>query len=309
MGLIARLLVLTLLVAGWAGTAAADADRVEAAWRDWARQTGVGATSIAIVRDRQVVRALGIGMEANAPAPLASLSKTIIGSCVMELERRGTLSRSQTMAQLLGPSRIYMTDGAARIAVAELLTHSSGLATDSTQGRPSPWRAAGGDRTLAVTRSAMARTPGPKRFFYNNENYAVLGTVIAAVTGQSAAQICPRLLGIDARVSAEFGGGVPWGGFEMSAPAFAAFAARLQPQSSWPTSAVRSDVLYGPGVLYFTDRRAMWHFGSWCFIFGRSAGAYFFQKRDGWGATVTFNRCLSREQTHALDIALADAVR
>jgi len=310
MGLTARVLTLCLALACWAGLAAADADRLEAAWRGWVAQTGIGKSSIAIVRNGAVVRSLGIGMEPGERAPLASLSKSITGACIMALEAEGRVWRGQTMGELLGRTPLEMTPGAAGITVAELLTHSSGLMQDSTQGRPTPWGVRGGDRTVQVTQTALRREPGPKRFFYNNENYAVLGAVIAVVTRRDVHDVCPELLGIDARVNMAFGGGVPWGGFEMSAPDFARFAAGLTPRRDWPTTPMGGGVRYGPGVMLSeAGRGAIWHFGSWCFVLGRSTGAYFFQIRDGWGATVTYNRCLTDDQTRALDAVLAGAVR
>jgi CubicO group peptidase (beta-lactamase class C family) len=301
---------LSLVLALWAGLAQADADRLEAAWRGWVAQTGIAESSLAIVRDGEVVRSLGIGMAARDRAPLASLSKSITGACIMELEARGLLTTGQTVGEILGRTWLDMTPGAAEITVAELLTHSSGLMQDSTQGRPRPWSARGGDRTVQVTQTALLRDPGAKRFFYNNENYAVLGAVIAVVTRRDVHDVCPELLGIDARVNASFGGGVAWGGFEMSAPDFARFAARLTPRRDWPTTPMGGGVRYGPGVMLSeAGRGAVWHFGSWCFVLGRSTGAYFFQIRDGWGATVTYNRCLTDDQTRALDAVLAAAVR
>ncbi|SLN58073.1 serine hydrolase domain-containing protein [Roseisalinus antarcticus] len=309
------LIRLVVILALWAGSAAADARALEAAWRGWVAQAGVTGSTIAITRDGQLVRSLGIGEDPEARAPLASLSKSITGACILALERQGLLSTSQTVGQLFSGTGMAMTQGASRITVAELLTHSSGLMRDSTQGRPSPWRARGGDRTLEVAQTAMSRNPGPKQFVYNNENYAVLGAVIQVVAGENPALVCPRLvlapLGLDAAVSREFGGGVSWGGNEMSAPDFARFAASLAPRRDWPRLPMGGGVSYGPGVMLKEGggRTTLWHFGSWCFLFGQSAGAYFFQLADSWGVTVTYNRCLSQSQTQALDVALASAIR
>ncbi|KAA9007101.1 serine hydrolase domain-containing protein [Histidinibacterium aquaticum] len=306
MGLIRLLLVFCL----WAGSALADADTIEAAWRGWAQAAGVRTSSIAITRDGELVRARGLNRDARARAPLASLSKSITGACVMRLVDRGNLSLGSTTGQLLGGTGLQMSRGGARITVSELLTHSSGLDRDSTQGHASPWRARGGDRTLNVSQTALARPVGPKSFFYNNENYAVLGAMISAATGRNPAELCPQLLGIDARVSPDFGGGVSWGGYEMSAPDFARFAATLQPRSDWPRVPMVSGVSYGPGVMLKEGGGdTLWHFGSWCFLFGRSAGAYFFQLGDSWGVTVTWDRCLSDRNMQALDLALAQALR
>lgn len=311
MGLIRVVLIAVL----WAGSVHADAAAIEAAWRGWVAQTGTDRSTLAITRNGRVVASHGVGRAPDEPVPLASLSKSITGACILALERQGRVSTSQTVGEILGPAGFPMSPGAARITVAELLTHSSGINRDTTQGRPSPWRARGGDKTLPVTLAALEREPGPKGFAYNNENYAVLGAVVAVVAGESVANLCPRLvlgpLGLSARVSEDFGGGVPWGGFEMSAPDFARFAASLSPRRDWPRAPVGNGISYGPGVMLREDRGSttIWHFGSWCFLFGRSAGAYFFQLSDGWGVTVSYDRCLSTAQTNALDAALAAAVR
>ncbi|EAR50641.1 putative esterase [Oceanicola granulosus HTCC2516] len=311
MVLIRSLLALLLL----AGSAAADVARIEAAWQDWARDARVRNSTIAITRDGDLVGTRAIGRRsADAPAPLASLSKSITGACVLALEEAGRLSLDTTIGQALGGAGLPMTDGAAAVTVRELLTHTSGFTLDSTQGRPAPWRARGGDQTLRVAANALLQTPARKGFFYNNENYAVLGAIIQAVSGESAAGLCPRLvlapLGLRATVSDEFGGGVPWGGYEMTAADFALFAATLRPRRDWPRADMGSGVSYGPGVIFKRGggNAAWWHFGSWCFLFGRSAGAYFFQYPNGWGVTVTYDRCLSNDQTLALDAALTSAV-
>ncbi|QQA42619.1 serine hydrolase domain-containing protein [Pelagovum pacificum] len=299
-----------LLLLAFAGSAAADVGAIQSAWQTWATQNGVRSSSIAISRNGDVLARYGLGRGADDPAPLASLSKSITGACVMRLVDAGRLSTGSTVGQVLG-GRFQMTPGASQITVAELLTHTSGINRDVTQGRPSPWRARGGDRTPEVTASALSRPPGPKGFAYNNENYAVLGSMIETVTGQNSASYCPRTLGINANVSSDFGGGVSWGGYEMSAADFTRFASTLRPQGNWPRAEMGGGIVYGPGVMMKDGRdgTTLWHFGSWCFLLGRSAGAYFFQLPNSWGVTVTYDRCLSSNQTLALDAALTAAIR
>jgi len=53
----------------------------------------------------------------------------------------------------------------------------------------------------------------------------------------------------------------------------------------------------------------LWHFGSWCFVLGRSSGAYFFQLPEGLGVAVTWDGCLGSAHTRALDEALSRAIR
>lgn len=304
-----RVLLAVFLVFG-AGGALAGVNELEAAWRSWAASGNLRVSTFAVVRQGEVIRQEGIGIAADTPRPLASLSKTITGACALSLRDAGRLRLSDTAGALLAPLGYRMTDGAARITVAELLTHSSGLSEDSTQGRAAPQRATGGDRTRAVAAAALARAPGPKGFRYNNENYAVLGAMIEAVTGQPAARFCPARLGIPARISATFGGAGPWGGWEMSAPDFARFAAGLRPRADWPSVPMARGAAYGPGVIVLNGGargQILTHTGSWCVLWGQSGGAYFFQVPGRRGVVVTWNGCLSEARLRALDEALAAA--
>ena len=304
------LLLAFAFVLAASGASAAGAEALEAAWRAWAADGGVRVSTFAVIRRGEVVRQAGIGGPAESPRPLASLSKAITGACVLSLRDAGRLRLTDTAGGVLGPQGYRMTEGAARITVAELLTHSSGLSEDSTQGRAAPLRAQGGDRTQAVAAAALARSPGAKAFVYNNENYAVLGAMIEAVTGQPAGSHCPARLGLPARLSATYGGGAAWGGWEMSAPDFARFAAGLRPSADWPTVPMARGAVYGPGVIVLDGGargQILTHTGSWCVLLGQSGGAYFFQVPGRRGVVVTWSGCQSEARLRALDEALAAA--
>ena len=303
-------LVLAVVLLVCAGGAYAQGNALEAAWRDWAAQNTVRVSTFAVIRRGEVIRQEGIGVAADAPRPLASLSKSITGACILSLRDAGRLRLGDTVGALLSPIGYQMTAGASEITVAQLLTHSSGLRGDSTQGRAAPLRAESGDRTRAVAATALARAPAAAGFHYNNENYAVLGAIIEAVAGQPAVTYCPARLGIPTRVSATYGGGAAWGGWEMSAADFGRFAGRLAPRGDWPTVPMARGARYGPGVIVLDGGRRgqiLTHTGSWCVLLGQSGGAYFFQVPGRRGVVVTWSGCISEARLRALDEALAEA--
>ncbi len=75
--------------------------------------------------------------------------------------------------------------------MAQLITHSSGIAPDSTQGLLGLLRDMHKTLGARVTATALARTPFEKQgYFYNNENYAILGEMVAVAVGQTYQEAC-----------------------------------------------------------------------------------------------------------------------
>lgn len=230
-----RLAALTLALAG---PVAADEAAIVQAWQDWVAEHDIGRSALAVAQDGRIVATHGIGMRAIDPVPLASLSKAITGACVLSLIEEGRVQGETPLKTVFGKRPELLGQGAA-ITIDALLTDSSGLDYDRTQTvlNPALWGA--GDLHDRISALALGRTPGSAIFFYNNENYSVLGSVIMEVTGQSVEDACaPRVLqGLDtAGRHGRTGGGLAWNGWQMTVVDYARFAATLEWSDDWPSA-------------------------------------------------------------------------
>ncbi|THH37330.1 class A beta-lactamase-related serine hydrolase [Aliishimia ponticola] len=271
--------------------------------------------------------ALGVGLRgpggwtfegaADRPGELASLSKAITAICALKLVEEGALDWSDTVAQHLGRGP--------EATVAQLVTHTSGLEQDSTQGDMPAWLAAQSsshrgasvlDRIVA--RGGPAGTAG--RFHYNNENYALLGLVIETASGQGFAEACDARLGLSPgiRVSAQTAAFAPWGGMYGAAPGFLAFVqthfglgSRVASDPfALPHADMGGGVYYGLGMVFrrFNDSFNFWHFGALCFPGALDAGSFVVMFEGKVSALALYDACVSWDDMFALDAALAGAV-
>lgn len=305
-----RALVLALLVC--AGPGAAQSDRVELEWNRWLEQQGSPDGALIFMIGDSVLLAAENGVQVDAPVPLASLSKAITAHCVRSLVEDGALDWRDNLRHF------FFTDSTATLA--EVVTHAGGLWPDETQGPMAAWR---GDPTprwmevsaQALTRAAEEVTRGAYR--YNNENYAVLGAIIEDVTGAPYDRFCAGRvlapLGITtARLSPEYGGFGPWGGWEMSVRDYARFvrgAVIAGPALEGPHADVGDGAFYGLGIQFRTGRGApdRWHFGALCFADG-GLGSF----AVNWGGKYTivaaYDACVGEAAMQALHRSLARAV-
>lgn len=301
------------LLCALATPVAADEAAIEAAWRAWVADVGATRSSIAITRDGQVVARHGIGMDADAPAAVASLSKAITGACVLSLIEDGAFAYETPLDEVLA-GRVDIIGQGGDITVQQLLTHTSGLNYDRTQTLLNPTLWGGRDMHEHFAMLALQRPVGRPDYYYNNENYAVLGTVISEVTGLTVEDACrPRvLMGLEtAAPDGRTGGGLAWGGWSISMADYARFAASLNVTDDWPGVPFGGGVYYGPGV-YLRDTDIgvnLSHFGGYCIIPPLNHGAYFNVLDNGWGVAVSYNICSNPTQSIALNDTLVAAQR
>ncbi|WP_235000605.1 serine hydrolase domain-containing protein [Pseudooctadecabacter jejudonensis] len=295
--------------------AVANEDAIKAAWLDWLGAGGIGQSALAITYQGAVVSVHGSGMSADRPVPIASLSKAVTGACVLSLIDDSILSYDTTLGEAFSDRPDLLPAGQseqAAITVEALLTHTSGLDFDRTQSVINPVLWGGGDIDDRITALALARPLGAPVFFYNNENYAILGRVIAEATGQPVADVC-RARVLDGLTSAgpdpRNGGALAWGGWNMTVVDYARFATRLTPQKDWPSTPLNGGAQYGPGVFVRdTDLGTnIWHFGAFCVLGLNDFGSYFYVLDNGWGVAVWYDVCVSTAQALALDGGLARA--
>jgi D-alanyl-D-alanine carboxypeptidase len=146
-------------------------------------------SSVAVVRNGQVLHASGFGVEnpySGAPATpatrfrLASISKVLTGTVIMQLAAEGAIRLDRPFLAQLG--RADVTDGQmAGVTILDLLSHTSGVGKEQTiffDEGATDWRAAGEQ----VLRDPLKWAPGT-HFQYSNANFVLLGMLIEHVTG------------------------------------------------------------------------------------------------------------------------------
>lgn len=305
-------LALLLCLCGAAAHAQEDrSGRIEAAWRGWLEDHRVGKSALALTQNGGSVISATRGMSANDPAPLASLSKALTASCVERLVSDRALSFDDPVGR-------FLPSAPAGLTVSALLTHSGGLWPDTTQDTMWDWVNDAVNRHRDVTDTVFARPNQPAgQHRYNNENYAVLGSLIEAITGESYEDACrdrvidPLAL-TSARRSPRYGPFLAWGGWEMSAADYARFLDRTHaaPNQNAPSAPLGQGVTYGLGVLQFAAEGTIitWHTGLLCFGSIDGAGAYAVKVDTRATAVVTFEGCPGEAALADLDIALLTAI-
>ncbi|MDP2492806.1 serine hydrolase domain-containing protein [Shimia thalassica] len=295
------------------------AQKVEAAWQNWAQENGVTQGAFTVSFKGETLITSGISGNGQRPFEIASLSKSITATCVALLVDAGKLGYKDTVGELLGARIPNMHPEAQSITVAQLLTHSSGFKPDATQAAMAQWYGTQDMRHWQASRTALARAPRRSgKFRYNNENYAILGAIVEVVTDATYLKTCKSRTGLPtARLSSRVGGNAAWGGWEMPVAEFARFHARhyglqssfAQRPGAYPSVNVGGGIRYALGMSHRTSngQSSFWHFGSYCFPDRMNTGAYAVTWFTGWAVTVAYNRCLEEKDMLSLDAALIKA--
>lgn len=139
----------------------------------------------AVVRDGRAVWCGASGLvdgqvpDADSQYRIGSISKTFVAVLVLRLRDEGRLA----LGDPLGRHLPDLTGDAARVTIGQLLTHTSGLASET----PGPWW----ERTPGDLRPELADVLGPspakhdpgRRYHYSNPGYALLGAVVERLRG------------------------------------------------------------------------------------------------------------------------------
>lgn len=162
--------------------------------RDFAQRSRVPGIAWGIVVDGRLAHAGTAGSRELSPRSpvdtgtvfrIASMTKSFTAAAVLQLRDEGRLSlddpAERYVPELAGLR--YPTSDAPRITIRHLLSHSAGFPEDN------PW----GDRQLAITDEQMSRlmregiafstAPGTA-YEYSNYGFAILGRIVARVSGQ-----------------------------------------------------------------------------------------------------------------------------
>lgn len=306
-----------------AGGEAATIGRIETAWRSWLETGEVSSGTLAISHHGDVIHVVGAGRDGDAPVDLASNSKAITATCLAALVREGALTFDTELGDIAG---LDVPEGPLRdVTLAALISHSAGLAPDTTQDNMAGWLNETTPRHDAATAHAFEHgidSASEGRYVYNNENYAILGAVIDAITDQPHETACAtRVLapaGVTmATLSPRFGAFAAWGGWRMSAAdylrfhaqAFGAESAIGASPATFPRLAIGQGLFYGMGTLYRpnTPKPVFFHTGALCFRGGPNALHYVAAYENGWAVSVAVATCATPERRRALDAALWNA--
>lgn len=286
-------------------------ERVEAAWRDWMGRTGVTKSSLAIGYDGKILHSVRQVRRSDMPYPMASLSKAITGMCLNQLLIDSPYSWESTLADLapefakmnLTPA-VEMSD----LTLTQIATHTSGLPKILKYGTTSI-REKNLSSQPKMTRAALGEPSnfGPRGSrVYSNANYAILGFLIEAMTGEIYADYCGAKImvpagathaGVIGRMAYTAG----YGGWSVSVEEYARFAMYwFDPAQPWmvtPTGfAYDRNANYGMGTNVYPRRVGTYvsHSGRWTHQDRQkpNIGALFFVRADGVTVVVNWDSSL-----------------
>jgi CubicO group peptidase (beta-lactamase class C family) len=279
----------------------AQAKRIITAFKDWAARWSVPNGSISIMHGTTLLGSAGFGTYgAGKIEPVASESKAITAVCIAQLVEAGQFTFQTQLKTLLGSYFRKHPPVDARvktITVAQLLTHSSGIKYDPSQGSDGgaieqlPHDKTNLDKQATITFSQnLGYTPGTV-YWYNNMNYALLGLIIETKTADTYENHCKNSVlapvGVtDAKLNPAWRVLASFGGWKISANDYTKFLEYFLPSmhllsiapAQWPQFDLGGGAYYSLGTLL---RQAgtgynFWHTGSFAWSApATSFGAYF----------------------------------
>ncbi|MBT8456597.1 MAG: beta-lactamase family protein [Rhodobacteraceae bacterium] len=304
---------------------------VERVWREWASRNRLTAAAMAYGEAGEVRHTAAIGDYDRRPQAVMSLSKAITGICLNEVLKESDATWNTTIGDLsqdLTDARATPSPAAYPITLGQLVTHTSGLSPDLTQGKMAGRYHGNVGLHRRITWETL-RGDGIKgnrgSYEYSNTNYAVLATVIEVLSGERYKDACTTRVMAPAGVTTAIVNGrrgsmSGYGGWEMQAADYARFAGHwFGPDSDYaknpmaaPTHAIHQGV-YGLGVeVYHRGRRQrIQHTGRLCSKTNarNRVGATFLVNASGRVFVATWNDCIDFARYRDLLNAVHDAMR
>lgn len=118
----------------------------------------------------------------NTPFSMASVTKSITATAVMQLQERGKLRLDNPVNDYLGPEKVHSPMwNASEATVRRVLSHTSGLTTFARSCSP-------GESSCIeeeIERYGILVWPPGEVFDYSNLGYGILGDVVARASGES----------------------------------------------------------------------------------------------------------------------------
>jgi len=301
--------------------------KVEAVWRAWMEQHAVTQSSLAIGRKGAILHSAAQKRRPDTAYPVASLSKAITGMCLNQLLTDGPYSWSSTLADL-APEFAKMNFTPARqmadVTLTQIATHTSGLPKTLNYGKMST-HAVNLSSQPTMARAALKEPSnfGPRgSYVYSNANYAILGFLIEAMTGEPYSEYCnDRIMAPAGAPQAVVAGRMSYtagyGGWLVSAEDYARFAMYwFNPAQPWMQTPARfgydKGAHYGMGTYVYPTQAGTFvsHTGRWTHKDPRkhNIGALFFVRADGLTVVVNWDGSLDWALYKQLHQDLRDAL-
>jgi CubicO group peptidase (beta-lactamase class C family) len=159
-------------------------------------QQGVPGVALGLIEDQQMLWSGGFGyadvdsrrmMDADAICGVASITKTLTATAIMQLRDQGRLSLDDPVARYLPEIRkVRCRFGALKdLTLRRLMTHRSGLVGEAPTGHWWEMKFPSVAQILALLPQVQMVIEPDSTFKYNNLAFVLLGEVIARVTSRT----------------------------------------------------------------------------------------------------------------------------
>ena len=265
------------------------AEDAVAGWQSWMEKHGITQGAIIISHDGVVVAQGEVNRSVDDPAKVASLSKAITAICALRAvdgagrDARMPLSEAIPVALAAHGPR---DDRFRSITIAQLITHTSGIASDYHRYELPKLRTFREENKLwqfsKIVTETLTDPTGQAPYRYSNANYLILPLVIEELTGEDYEAYCQRevleAVGVTTgQLNDDWQVMSGWGGWEISARDYLTFAQQsfsgaFDPRRPAGYALQPADLgrsrSYGAGIIFrWTDLGPIsWHQGSWTWV-------------------------------------------
>ena len=298
------------------------------AFEKWMKKYKVRKGAIAVSYNGKMIATGGKRRKADAPAPIASLSKAITAACVIKAIEGAGKNAKQPLLELIPETLSKLGKGKderfIEITASQLIAHSSGLNPDITQkklGRLKSMKFENKEwQYKRQIKHKLAKGPGSE-YFYNNMNYLILGLMIEELSGIPNEKYCfdtiLKPLGINtASFNPAWKVMSTYGAWKISAVdylklvdwVFADNKVLGNSPFSMPSISLGNGASYGMGAFLrrTSDGFNFWHFGRWGGTSRTKAnfGAYFAKYAGGYAVAVNYAYNPNNKKMGELDNSL-----
>jgi CubicO group peptidase (beta-lactamase class C family) len=307
------------------------AQRMVTAFKNWGKEYKVKSGSVAIMTGTTLEGSGSFGSYTPTNTnPIASDSKAITAMCIARLVDAKKLTFKSELKDLLKsyfkknkPADSRIPD----ITIADLLTHSSGMTYDPSQGGPIeqqlPLDQTNLEKQTEIAfETKLGEKPGTY-YFYNNMNYAVLGYVIEKLTGKAYESYCAQVVlkpvhVTDAVLNPKWRIMASWGGWKISADDYARFLEYYLPSqkllkttvADWPMFSMGSGDYYTLGAIAVKQGTgyAFFHEGSWQYSSPKASfGSYYVVYEESIRYMTEFAPTVSDDAVTDLNTVMSNA--